>query len=309
MKWEHFISKAARQLVVVHIMIGSKDTTKVYVNDEVKKGVCWQPRNFKDTTLSRFGFKVVRKVCFKFSIRKPIPIDEFNKYILGPFKANDVSIVFTFVPGVNMARINILEGRYHQKFVDWLKPSKRVINDAKKYIDMFLDKSYVAVSLRTVKMAISLRSRHPADIKEVSKIVVSKCIDEIGQILSTISGQHFMTIDIGRFGDPKASSFMTSSTATKIINKMINVTYQNQWNQTVWENTFIKAADGISDSGYIASMQKEIATRASSLIAAGGGSFQHSMMIPRQSQSAQKHDVLRPCSISDLYPKTQSTAS
>ena len=73
MKWEHFISKAARQLVVVHIMIGSKDTTNVYVNDEVKKGVCWQPRNFKDTTLSRFGFKVVRKVCFKFNVNHPYP--------------------------------------------------------------------------------------------------------------------------------------------------------------------------------------------------------------------------------------------
>ena len=100
-----------------------------------------------------------------------------------------------------------------------------MINDAKKYIDMFLDKSYVAVSLRTVKMAISLRSKHPADIRKVAKIVVNKCIDEIGQILSSISGQYFMTIDIGRFSVPKASSFMTSAIATEIINKMIKIIY------------------------------------------------------------------------------------
>ena len=150
-KWEHIISKAAHQLVVVHIMIGSNDTTKVYLNDEVKKGTCWQPRNFENTTLSRFGFKVVRKVCFKFNVKSPLPIDEFNRYIFGSFKAHNVSMVFTFVPGVTRARINILELQYHHKFVNWLKPSKRVINDAKKYIDMFLDKNYVAVSLRTVK--------------------------------------------------------------------------------------------------------------------------------------------------------------
>ena len=237
-KWEHFISKAARQLVVVHTMIGSKEPTKVYVNDEVKKGACWQPRNFKNTTLSKFKFFVVRKVCFKFNVETPISIDEFNKYILGPFNANSVSIVFTFVPGINnRTRINILESQYHHKFVDWLKPSKRVINDAKKYIDMFLSKSFVAVSLRTVKMAISIRSRHPTDIKEVCKIVVNKCIDDIAQILSSISGQHFMVIDSGRFGDPKASSYFTRATTTEIINKMIKVILNNNWNQTVWENT------------------------------------------------------------------------
>ena len=304
-KWEDFINKAARQLVVVHIMMGSKEPTKVYVNDEVKKGTCWRPRNFKNTTLSKFGFYFVRQVCFKFNVGSPIPIDEFNKYILGPFKANSVSVIFTFVPGVNRARINILETQYHHKFVDWLKPSKRVINDAKKYIDMFLDKSYVAISLRTVKMAISLRSRHPADIKNASKIVLNKCIDEIAQILSSISGQHFMTIDAGRFGDPKALSYFTKSTATDMINKLIKVTYNNLWNQTVWENTFIKATGGISDSGYIASVQKEIVSHASSVIAAGGGSFQSSMILQHSSQSAQKNDVLKVCSIDDLYPRNK----
>ena len=301
-KWEDFISKAARQLVVVHIMMGSKEPTKVYVNDEVKRGDCWQPRNFKYSSLSKFGFNIVRKTCFKFNVNSPIPIDEFNKYILGPFKANSVSIIFTFVPGVNRARINILETQYHHKFVNWLKPSKRVINDAKKYIDMFLDKQYVAVSLRTFKMGVSVRYKHPTNIKKVTEVVVNKCVDEVAQILSNISGQHFMTIDAGRFGDPKALSFLTNRAETKIINKLIKVTYNNLWNQTVWENTFIKATGGVSDSGYIASVQKEIVSHASAVIAAGGGSFQSSMIHQHSSQSAQKHDVLQVCSIDDIYP-------
>ena len=291
-KWEDFISKAARQLVVVHVMMGSKEPTKVYVNDEVKIGTCWQPRNFENTTLNKFGFKVVREVCFKFNVKSPMPIDEFNKYILGSFKADSVSIIFTFVPGVTRARINILEWKYHHKFVDWLKPSKRVINDAKKYIDMFLDKTYVAVSLRTFKMGVSVRARHPTDIKEVTKIVVNKCVDEIAQILSNIPGQRFMTIDGGRFDDPKALNFLTSSAITDIINRLIKIVLNNNWNKTVWESTFIKATDGISDGGYIASVQKEIVSHASSVIVAGGGSFQSSLIHQHRSLSAQKHDVL-----------------
>ena len=295
-KWEDFIKKAARQLIVVHVMIGSAKATEVYVDGDVKGGTCSSSRGFTTSTLGKFGFKVIRQVCFKFYVRSPIPIDEFNKNILGPYDANKVSILFTFVPGVNRARINLLEEKYHHKFVDWLKPSKRVIDDAKKYIDMFLDTSFVAVSLRTVKMAISLRPKHPDDLKEATKVLVGNCIEKIGQILSSISGQHFMTIDIGRFGDPKGRSFMTPTTVEKIINKVINVTYHNSWHKAEWEDTFVKATGGISDSGYIASVQKEIVSHASTLIVAGGGSFQNSMLLQHKSQSAQKHNILQPCS-------------
>ena len=303
--WEHFIKNAARQLIVVHVMISSKNGTKVYVNYEVKKDKCFFSGGFSNKTLSKFGFKVIRQVCFKFN-RSPLPVDDFNKYILGPFKANNATVVFTFVPGVKRTRINILEEKYHCKFVEWLKPSKQVIKDARNYIDTFLDKNYTAVSLRTVKMAISIGSRHPTNIRETAKIVVDKCVNEITQILSNTSGpgQDFMTIDLGRFGDPKASKYFTSATATNIINKLINVTYHNSWNKVVWENTFIKATNGISDSGYIASLQKEIASHASVLITAGGGHFQDSMKLQHKLKSAQKFDVLQACSIDDLYPDT-----
>ena len=299
--WEDFIENAARQLIVVHVVIASKNGTKVFVNDNVKGNTCFFSRGFSSQKLSKFGFKVIRQVCFKFDVKSPLPVDDFNKYILGPFKANDSTVVFTFVPGVSRGRINILEEKYICKFVDWLKPSKRVIKDARNYIDMFLGEKYVAVSLRIFKIGTYVRSRHPADIRETSKIVTNKCVDKIAQIMSNISGQHFMTIDVGRFGDPKALNFYTRATETEITNKLINVTYHNSWNKTVWENTFIKAANGISDGGYIASVQKEIASHASVLITAGGGSFQKSMMLQHKSESTQKVDLIQACSLDDLY--------
>ena len=300
-KWEDFIKKAARQLIVVHIMMRSSEVTKVYVDDDVKKGTCFSGRGFSNSTLKDFGFKVVRTVCFKFNIRSPMGIAEFNKNILGPFKVNNVSIIFTFVPGINRARINILEEKYHQGFVDWLKPSKRVINDAKKYIDMYLDTNYVAVSVRAFKIGVSLRSHKPANIRQATEVVVYKCVDEIAQTLSSIPGQHFMTVDIGTYGDPKALSFISRDIATQIINKMINMTYHNSWQKAEWEDTFVKATDGISDSGYIASVQKEIVSHATTIIVAGGGTFQGSMLLQHKSQTTQKHDVLQVCSIGELY--------
>ena len=306
-KWEDFIRKAARQLIVVHVMMRSSEDTKVYVNDEMKKGACFSARGFTMSTFQKFGFKVVRQVCFKFASRSPMPIDEFNKNILGPFKANNVSIVFTFVPGVSRGRINILEVKYHQNFVNWLKPSKRVSDDAKRYVRMYLGASYAVVSLRICKIGISLRPYKPADIRQATKVVVDMCIDKIAEVLSSIPGQHFMAVDIGRYGDPKALSFVSRDVSSTIINKMINITYNhNSWQKQEWEDTFIEATNGISDSGYIASVQKEIASHANVVIAAGGGSFQSSMLLQHKSQTTQKHDVLKACSIGELYEAYKS---
>ena len=96
-KWEDFIKNASRQLIVVHVMIGSKADTKVYVDDEMQKGTCFNPRGFTKSTLNKLDFKVVRQVCFNFCVKSPISIHEFNKHILGPFIANNISIIFTFV--------------------------------------------------------------------------------------------------------------------------------------------------------------------------------------------------------------------
>ena len=301
-KWEDFIRKAARQLIVIHVVMRSSEGTKVYVDDEMKKGACFFARDFTISTFKQFSFKVIRQVCFKFATLSPMPIDEFNKNILGPFKANNVSIVFTFVPGVNRARINILEIKYHQGFVNWLKPSKRVSTDAKRYVGMYLDTNYAAISLRVFKIGISIRSYKPADVMQATEAVVDKCVDKIAEILSSISGQHFMAVDIGRYGDPKALSFVSRDASIAILNKMINITYNhNSWQKQEWEDTFIEATNGISDSGYIASVQKEIVSHANVVIVAGGGSFQSSMLLQHKSQTTQKHDVLKACTISELY--------
>ena len=164
-KWEDFIENAARQLIVVHTVIHSSKGTNVYINDEMTKRGCSSAKGFTASTFKKFGFEVVRQVCFKFSSGSPIPIYEYNKSILGSFKANNVSIIFTFVPGVDRDRINILEEKYHQGFVDWLKPSKRVINDAKRYIDTFLDASY-GTNQRQVQCYTRLaRVQHACDTR------------------------------------------------------------------------------------------------------------------------------------------------
>ena len=293
--WGHFIKHAARQLIVVHVMITSNNGTRVYVDDKVKRGTCFNSKGFNNLTLNKFGFKVVRQVCFNFNSSSPLPITEFNKYILGPYNAGIVSIIFTYVPGILQGRINILETKYHERFVNWLKPSKRIVDDAKKYIDMFLSENYVAVHLRSVRIGVNLKKRHPHDLKEATVIAVNKCVNEIAHIMSNISGQHFMTIDLGTFGDTRALAYMTHTTAKEIVNEMIKITYNNSWNQKEWENTFSKATNGISDSGYIASLQKEIASHASSLILAGGGGFQKSMMQLYKSQSVQNSNVIQAC--------------
>ena len=62
-----------------------------------------------------------------------------------------------------------------------------------------------------------MNKRHPHDPKQATVIALNEwtviasneCVDEIKQILSDISTQHFMTTDLGTFGDAAALNYMS----------------------------------------------------------------------------------------------------
>jgi len=202
--WEHFIESASRQLVVVYIVISSLQTN-VYVDKAIPKQCLSVRRGFEIKFLIPFNFKIVRQVCIVFNSKFPLPVHDFNSNIFGNFNVRDVSVVFTFVPGVFKGRISLKETTFNHKFTEWLFPSERVVNDTKKYISMFLgNQEYVAVVVRSVKLAIEMIKRHKMSKELFAKFLLRNCTSDIADYSSIFSGAHFLALDVGRFGDPSA---------------------------------------------------------------------------------------------------------
>ena len=270
--WEHFLEKAARQVIIVYIVI-IQPKTSVHVDGAIVRNCLLMSRGFTNKTLNRFNFSVVRQVCFEFNVHSPLSVDDFNRNIFGNFSRQDVSLVFTFFPGIFASRINLKEEKLHHKIATWLSPSEHVVQHSKIYIEKFLEnKQYVAVTVRTEKLGVTLvRGRHMS--KECFGNFLQNCTNEISGLLSNLSALQFLALDVGRFGDPKARVYMTPATTNHFIAGMVNVIYNGTWNAVQWEQSFVNATGGISDTGYIALVQKAIVTRATFVISVGSGNF------------------------------------
>ena len=290
--WEHFIESASRQLIVVYIVMSSPQTS-VYIDKAITKQCLSMRRGFDIRFLSPFNFKIVRQVCIAFNPRSPLPVHDFNNDIFGNFNVSNVTLVFTFCPGVFGGRISLKETTFNHKFAEWLFPSERVINDSKKYINMFLgNQEYVAVVVRSVKLGISMIKGRKMPKELFAEFLLKNCTNEIAGILSNFSGAHFLALDVGRFGDPSARSYMTPTTVKQFIASIVKTIYNGKWNTSQWEQSFISATGGVTDSGYIASVQKTIVSRASRVIMAGSGSFLSSLQVNRKQFIGQKNGMV-----------------
>ena len=160
-----------------------------------------------------------------------------------------------------------------------MKPSQRTLEDSKKYREQFLgENGYVAVVIRTAKIAMILTDYKNKSQADILHYLTENCTRQVSSALEKVKGMRFLALDLGRFGDGEASLYITKDTAYKTVPEYVNVVYGNKWNWTQWEDSFVQATGGITDTGYIALMQKTLVTNAACIIIAGVGEFQNSLI-------------------------------
>lgn len=166
-------------------------------------------------------------------------------------------------------------GRLSTKFQFY--PSPRLLKDASVYTNThnINGASYNAVMIRLEHAAI-LAQQFPRDYS------IEGCLKELVAIVESIPGANNQTpvvaADIGIYGsnswdwavDDK-EELATGISATK---RAMQSLLRNEMSFEEWEGTFVQATGGVSDRGYIAALQRTIASRAKCLILLGGGNFQ-----------------------------------
>ena len=161
-------------------------------------------------------------------------------------------------------------------------PSKRLKKDADRYLKDVLNATSisVAIMIRTERMFHQL--------KAASKVLsamdsVLKIYKEILTKLShSDNGMHtskpLITIDIGKFGsDTNSTLCRECSHYTEIVAKfeqLLSHVYGKKWTLQHYENGLIYAVRGVTDGGYIAGVQRVLASEAKCLILYGGGHYQ-----------------------------------
>ena len=171
---------------------------------------------------------------------------------------------------------------FHNKEYEKLIHSYRLKRDAETYLENVLNATSisVAIMIRTERMFKMLKSADK----------VLHCLDSIlntyHEVMSELSKRTdntqifkpLITIDIGTFGTNSYSTFCPEYTNyTEIVAKFEHILsdlYSGEWTLERYESGLTMAADGVKDSGYIAGLQRVLASQAKCLLLYGAGHFQ-----------------------------------
>lgn len=300
--WEKFIEQAPGKYIIFVAVVNSlrKEERPVYIDDEIT-----EQQYCNDTFhyfITKFSFyinllkaKVIRRVCLSF-YKTIMNIDQFTNTIYGNISSSDAIVWFQIWKGFSRPnRVRVFQQQFHRsrETLKMLHTSWRIARDSQRYIREFLKSEpgkYTAISIRTMLRGKYLpRSNHSS--------FFHNCIKEVGDVISSnTDGKIFVAMDLGRFGDRVVESFIHKSIIKKIEREIFLMMYNNSLSMWKWEKSFIQVTNGITDSGYIAALQRTIVENSRCLVLFGGRSnFQRTLLLNYKENHDNKTCIYEVC--------------
>ena len=286
--WETFLKYANRKVIVALPVYGAPPGG-VYVDNEISKCEACKAElekftNNMNALFKNLNFEVIKIVCFAFYRAKDtLSLQKFNSHLISYSKA---TVWFGFWEGVASGRVLIsdhsLARTYigSEKILSMMQPSPRIIVDSRNYVKTVLNtefRGYTAINIRSARRyaEMVLKGYPSSDVLNYFMNCAGKLNDILDKSGST---RYFLSADIGKLGDQTAYK-LNDNDSEKLLQQILQVVYGNRTIDS-YENEFIKAANGVEDRGYLASVQKTITEKANCLIVMGGFSkFQRSIML------------------------------
>ena len=286
--WETFTKYANRKVILAIPSYGAKPPG-IFVDEEINKNQrCKFERDkIRHNTKSLFKFlhfKIIKIVCYAIGYQPKdiISFEKFNSYLISD---NNATIWFGLWCGIGrlpMSDDNTLNRVYGgiDTVLSMVRPNPKIIDDSRNYVKTNLNadfREYTAISIRSARRyaEMVLKGHTAGDVMNYFINCAGKLKDILDQSGST---RYFLSSDIGKFGDRTAYK-LNDKDSSKLLQQILHVVYGNKTIND-YENEFIKAANGVEDRGYLASMQKAITEHAKCLIIMGGYSiFQKSLVL------------------------------
>ena len=282
---EEFFSEAPRNVIFVKSGPKNEPTKVVWTAESNADGEqnCY---TFQDGRLVHFAEE--QSLCFVRIIQAPTTLSrifmtdkEVREIIFGDYLPQHVTLIFSkwqtpwYVENEELENPEQCRRFGKNSNKEQFLPSPRLLTDAEYYETHFLNSSTeVALMLRIERMQQFLEiHRHSKEW------TADQCLDEAVKLTKEIrtSGYPMITLDLGTFGSASLSKFLgeDESALTEKSKSLLAELYDNKMTFEEWEESFIKASAGVEHSGYIAALQRTLASRAKCLILVGGGSFQN----------------------------------
>ena len=211
---------------------------------------------------------------------------EVFSFVFGNWKPDEVTLIFNkwynklFVPVLGpLHGIDCLHLYLKDETKIQFRPSRRLLADAERYEDTYLGgRNRLAFMLRVERvLKFYLREFDRTNASIGRPRTLEGCFREVLKLRDEIVGEIsskgvFVALDVGKFGTD--SFYQIIPAISSLSEKTLKNLYHNRWTVKQWENSFVDGVNGTSNKGYIAALQRTIASRADCLVLMGGGSFQ-----------------------------------
>ena len=287
--WETFLNSAPKQVIFVKITYDrvpfASRASVVPVED------CHTTSNLKGF-MSRNGFNLVRCIDYIFTNQtghdvKLTDPEEFSSVIFGPYHPSQVNVILGKWKGLGTRTRIPLNTNCRNIYSRHLMPSETLLINSNKYIHSYLgNNEFISVMLRTEKIILHSDGDN---VRYYSK-ELSQCYDKVRKTVDKLQRWYasssqlgtFVTVDVGLFGtngDPHYQTGKHMPTTSPVYQETIQFMREMyggspDWSLEQWEQTFLNVLEHKNDTGYIAGLQRTIATKGTCLIVVGGGSFQ-----------------------------------
>ena len=307
--WEYFLRRAPRDIIAVTIQDMDGESEKCFGKINRPELACRYGQQNKSQIdyftsgcntsevdnaidyLKHHDFRIVKHVCLNCGHGLPStgysPNDIMDMIMRNNSLRNTTILFNMWTYATNLAKDCQLYrfcsncGDFNNNEYKKLMPSNRLKHDSKKYLEDVLNATSisVAIMIRTERMFKMLKTGDK----------VLRCLDSIvkdyADIVSTLSKENDMqtskpliTIDIGTFGsDSYSISCPEYTNYTEIEAKfeyLLSHLHSGEWTMERYENGLSYAAGGVTESGYIAGIQRVLASQARCLVLYGAGHFQ-----------------------------------
>lgn len=238
--------------------------------------------------LHQKGFRVVREVCLNCAAFKPrcgvpatISAEEVHKRIFQHFDSSKVTVVFSewyyrfnFRTGCSDVPYNCLS------FIDsahrLLLPSVALEQKAKQYVNTVLKSNVIAVMMR-LEWILAYSDMPRQEVQ----MCVLKALRDVKMFRAKFpSSIPFIISDLERYGTHTLNKtlentrYQLAEEIARYVQDQISELYHHDWSHEQWEKELYRIGGDIEDSGYIAQLERTIASQADCLVLVGGGNFQ-----------------------------------
>ena len=197
-------------------------------------------------------------------------VNNIRRIIFGDLSPKEVTLIFNYFAFYKYPPLaNTMDCTKTKQTRVQFRPSEKIIRDAQAYKDTFLGgENRLAIMLRIERIVISSHNH---------LIAVKKCFNEVIELKKKLAAKYnpLVTIDVGgEYGTGTSKDKSLRGSVQEYSIKAFESLYNNTWSVSDWEKSFVKAAGGVTDRGYIAALQRVLASRADCLVLVGGGDFQ-----------------------------------